>query len=94
VLTSGSRRRTGRLDIYWRPNGLGHPRLGVVVSRYGRSAVARNRLRRCVREHIRRFVLPQIPPLDVIVRPGVTAYAAAADDLATDLARWLASLHA
>ena len=94
MLTSGSRRRTGRLDIFWRRNGLGHPRLGVVVSRYGRSAVARNRLRRCVREYARRFVLPQLPPLDVIVRPGVAAYAAASRDLTADLARWLTSLRA
>jgi ribonuclease P protein component len=92
VLTSGSRRRTGRLDIFWRPNALGHPRLGVVVPRLGRSAVDRNRLRRRVREHVRRFILPQIPALDVIVRPRMAAYDAAPRDLATDLKRWLPPL--
>lgn len=92
MLTSGSRRRTGRLDILWRANALGHPRLGVVVSRFGRSAVARNRLRRRVREHARRFILPLVPAFDMIVRPRVAAYDAAAQDIAADLERWLASL--
>jgi ribonuclease P protein component len=94
VLTSGARRRTARLDIFWRPNELGHPRLGVVVARFGRTAVARNRLRRRVREYARRFILPQIPAWDVIVRPAIAAYAAAPRDLASDLGRWLVSLRA
>jgi ribonuclease P protein component len=92
VLTSGARRRTARLDIFWRPNALGHPRLAVVVPRFGRSAVARNQLRRRVREHVRRFVLPRVPALDVIVRPRPGAYGASARELVTDVDRWLALL--
>jgi ribonuclease P protein component len=92
VLTSGARRRTARLDIFWRPNVLGHPRLAVVVPRFGRSAVARNRLRRRVREHLRRFVLPRLAALDVIVRPRPGAYGVPAAELVTDVDRWLALL--
>jgi ribonuclease P protein component len=92
VLTSGSRRRTAQLEIFWRPNDLGHPRLAVVVPRLGRSAVARNRLRRCLREHVRRFVLSRTPALDVIVRPRVAAHDAPFGDLVADLDRWLAPL--
>jgi ribonuclease P protein component len=92
VLTSGSRRRTSRLDIFWRANVLGHPRFGVVVPRFGRSAVARNRLRRRVREHVRRFILPRILPLDLVVRPRADAYDTPVRDLAADLDRWLAPL--
>lgn len=92
MLTSGARRRTARLDIFWRPNVLGHPRLAVVVPRFGCSAVARNRLRRRVREHVRRVVLPRIPALDLLVRPRPGAYGAPAHELVTDLDRWLTLL--
>jgi len=40
--------------LHWRENGLGHPRLGLVVSRKFGNAVARNRFKRRLRELFRR----------------------------------------
>jgi ribonuclease P protein component len=80
------------LDISWRANDLGHPRLGVVVPRHGHTVVERNRLRRRLREITRRRVLRDLGPLDVVIRSRTAAYAAGFQDLAGDLARWLRSL--
>ncbi len=87
-MAGGARRRSGRLDIYWRPNDLGHPRLGVIAPRHGRTAVARNRLRRRLREHLRRRILPMLPSLDLVVRARFAAYAATPAELAADLDTW------
>jgi ribonuclease P protein component len=38
--------------------------------------VARNRLRRRLREILRRDVLPRLPSIDLVVRPKRAAYAA------------------
>ena len=50
--------------------------MGIIVPRYQSSAVARNRLRRRLREILRRDVLPQLPPIDLVIRAKRTAYAA------------------
>lgn len=92
VQRDGRRRRTPRLDIAWRGNEAGHPRFGLVVPRYGRSAVARNRLRRRLREIMRRRVLSSVGAVDVVVRPRVGAYDSTFNELAVDLESWLLSL--
>jgi len=54
-------------------NQLGHPRLGLAVSRkHARRAVARNRIKRVVRESFR-LHQHQLGPVDVVVlaRPGL-----------------------
>jgi ribonuclease P protein component len=91
VLRFGRRHRTNRLDIAWYPNDTGHPRLGVVVPRHGQAAVARNRLRRRVREIARRRVLPQLGPVDLVLRARAGAYRATFDALTQDLGEWLSS---
>lgn len=73
---AGRRRRTSHLDLAWRPNPVGHARMGIIVPRYQSSAVARNRLRRRLREILRREVYPQLPPIDVVIRARRTAYSA------------------
>ncbi len=92
VLRSGQRRRTLRLDFAWCPNDQGHPRFGLVVPRHGATAVARNRLRRRLRELVRRRILPDLVPLDLVVRSRAAAYQAAFQKLATDLEQWQRSL--
>jgi ribonuclease P protein component len=87
----GRHRRTPRLDISWRENGLGHPRLGVIVPRHGHTVVARNRLRRRLRELARRRVLPGLQPLDLVVRSRPPAYRSGVHELAADLERWVRS---
>jgi ribonuclease P protein component len=54
--------------------------------------VARNRLQRRLRELWRREVRAQLPPVDVVVRTGPSAYAAGFAALRSDLIGWLESL--
>ena len=78
--------RTSHLDLAWRPNPMGHPRLGVVVPRFQFTAVARNRLRRRVKEILRRDALATLPAVDVVVRAKRAAYAASFAVLRAELA--------
>jgi ribonuclease P protein component len=88
VLGAGSRRRSPRLEIIWCSNDHGHPRLGVITPRFGHSAVARNRVRRCLREHARRQLLPRLPAIDLLIRARPPSYAAPAVELRRDLDQW------
>jgi ribonuclease P protein component len=91
VLQQGHRTRTPRIEIYWASNAVGHPRLGVIVPRYGANAPARNRLRRRLREGARRL-LAALAPLDLVIRARIDAYSAQPRQLAEDLERWVHSL--
>lgn len=78
LLRTGKRRRVGCIDVYIGPVGGGRPRLGVIVPRYGRSAVERNRLRRRLKEIARRDWLAGARAsgmeFDVLVRARKEAY--------------------
>lgn len=93
-MQQGRRSRTPRIELYWISNAFGHPRLAVIVPRYGGTAVARNRLRRRLRERLRRQVLTQLAALDLVVRARLEAYRASSGDLAEDLGQWLCSVRA
>jgi ribonuclease P protein component len=54
--------------------------------------VDRNRLRRRLREHARRRLLPRVPPLDILIRARPPAYGSRTAELANDLDRWCAQL--
>lgn len=82
---TGRRIRMRHFDIAWRPNPQGHARVGIVVPRYGHSAVARNRLRRRVREILRKRAA-ELPTVDVVVRTKPGAYAASFAALRAELA--------
>jgi len=73
---SGTRRRLGFLDVSWLDNSAGHPRLGLIVPKFRASAVARNRLRRRLREIWRREIGPELPAWDVVIRARPAAYTA------------------
>jgi ribonuclease P protein component len=64
------------LDVRIVASPLGHPRVGVVVPRYSRSAVDRNRLKRRLRELVRTRLLPVLASVDVVIRARPDAYAA------------------
>jgi len=72
----GRRLRAPHLDVAWRPNPAGHPRVGIVVPRFHHTAVGRNRLRRRLREILRRDALAALPSVDLVVRATRAAYAA------------------
>jgi len=78
--------RTSHLDLAWRPNPMGHPRMAIVVPRFQFTAVARNRLRRRVKEILRRDALAKLPAIDLVVRAKRAAYAATFAALRAELA--------
>jgi ribonuclease P protein component len=72
----GRRWRTPHLELAWRPNRARHLRVAIIVPRFQFTAVARNRLRRRIREVLRREALALLPPVDLVVRSKRAAYAA------------------
>lgn len=76
------------LDFIWMDNAVGHPRLGLVVPRYQQTAVARNRLRRRLKELWRREVQPGQPARDLVIRARREAYEAGFARLRADLLAW------
>ena len=93
VFDAGSKASKGPLTGYVRPNGLGHPRLGLTVPRRVGNAVARNRVKRMLREAYRhlRHKFPADWDLVLVVRPHA---ALAADDYRRLVAAVLEKVHA
>jgi ribonuclease P protein component len=84
----GRRRRSRHLEIMWADNSMGHPRMGLIVPRFQETAVARNRLRRRLREVWRREVLPAQPAWDVVIRARRESYTAPYAILRSELLTW------
>lgn len=76
--------------MIWTDNSAGHPRLGLIVPKYQATAVARNRLRRRLREIWRCAVQPSLPAWDTVVRARRTAYQAPFAALRGQLLAWRA----
>jgi ribonuclease P protein component len=87
-LTHGRRRRLEHLDMIWIDNQTGQPRMGLIVPKFQTSAVARNRLRRRLREIWRRDIQIQQPAGDLVIRARREAYEASFEELRSQLLAW------
>jgi ribonuclease P protein component len=80
VFKLGKRSGTAHLDVFDSPSPLSHLRVGVIVPRYGRTAVARNLVKRRLREAVRRELMPRLlgagVSANVLVRARREAYGA------------------
>ena len=84
----GRRRRFEHLDIIWMDNQTGQPRMGLIVPKFHSSAVARNRVRRRLREIWRQDIQSQQPAWDLVIKARPEVYHAPFDALRTQLLRW------
>lgn len=78
LLRRGKREKTPHLDVFFQASPVARSRVALVVPRHGRSAVARNRLRRRLREIARIELLPRLraaaSATDVLLRARGNAY--------------------
>ena len=87
--------QTERLDARASASLLLNPRVGVVVPKYRRTIVDRNRTKRQLRELARMRILPLVGSIDVLLRAKPEAYGASFDQLAVEvdaIAQWAAGI--
>lgn len=89
----GKRSRTPHLDVLFSDSPASFSRVGVVVPRYGNSAVRRNRVKRRLKEALRREVLPRLDEssteIDLMVRARREAYDTSYARLSGELVEWV-----
>jgi ribonuclease P protein component len=81
VHAEGARERTPCFDVRTAPTPCVHARVAVVVPRFSETAVSRNRVKRRLRELVRRELLPDLAPQDLVVRATPASYRATFDAL-------------
>ena len=74
--------------MIWIDNQSGQPRMGLVVPKFHSSAVARNRLRRRLREIWRQEIQARQPAWDLVIKVRREAYTASFDALRSELLAW------
>jgi ribonuclease P protein component len=74
--------------MIWMENSTGQPRMGLIVPKFQSSAVARNRLRRRLREIWRREIQHHQPAWDLIIKARREAYAASFEALLSQVLAW------
>ena len=87
--------QTERLEARASASLLLYPRVGVVVPKYRRDIVDRNRTKRQLRELARTRILPLIGSVDVLLRAKPEAYGAGFEQLSMEIdaiARWAAGI--
>ena len=71
VIAEGEKKRIGRLcTVFSIPNGLNRKRLGIIASKKVGNAVARNRVKRSIRETFRQIKHRMTPAVDIVVISG------------------------
>ena len=77
--------RAAHLELRVATSPLSFARVGFIVPKHGQTSVARNRLKRRLRELVRIRVLPSLAPQDVVIRTLPSAYAQSWDVLRRDV---------
>ena len=88
VVRSGRKARRTYLDIHWTTNETGHSRMGLIVPRFQQTAVARNLLRRRLKDIWRTELGQKAPPRDVVLRARRESYRASFLALREDFLGW------
>jgi ribonuclease P protein component len=71
VLAEGKKKRIGKLcTVFSLPNDLNRKRLGIIASKKVGNAVARNRVKRAIRETFRQMKHRMAPAVDIVVISG------------------------
>ena len=71
VLAEGKKKRIGKLcTVFTLPNGLDRKRLGIIASKKVGKAVARNQVKRAIRETFRHIKNQMVPATDIVVISG------------------------
>jgi ribonuclease P protein component len=86
--------RAAHLELRVATSPLSCARVGFIVPKHGQSSVARNRLKRRLRELVRLTVLPTLETQDVVIRTLPGAYAQPWDVLREEVAALLRRLPA
>src|SRR3954471_9002900 len=97
VRRTGKRMQTEGVEARVSASLLLHPRVGVVVPKYGRNIVDRNRTKRRLRELARLRLLPQLGQVDLLLRAKPQAYQSSFEQLAvqiTAIAQWATTVTA
>jgi ribonuclease P protein component len=93
LITKGKRSKTAHLDVFDSASLFSYPRVGVVVPKHRRTAVERNKLKRRIREVLRKDVLPVLRNMgvtaDVLVRTRREAYEISFDELRAEIVGWM-----
>ena len=90
----GKRFRTTHVEVRYLASLLRHPRVGLIVPKHKQTAVARNRVKRRLRECARLVLLPALrrraendTALSVVLRASPSAYQAGGPALSDDVQR-------
>lgn len=92
VVRRGRRFRRAHLDLFWLGTEGAPPRMGLIVPKYRQSAVARNRLRRQLKEIWRRDLAGCLPSGLLVLRIRRDCYQATFTELRSDLLEWCAGV--
>lgn len=102
VRHEGKRFRTTHVEVRYLASLLRQARVGIIVPKHKQNSVARNRVKRRLRELVRLALLPALQArttqerssLDVVLRATPAAYGATFADLAADVSRLTQRLEA
>ena len=91
VYRAGRRRTSSHFTVFFRANALPQSRFGVSIKRALGGAVVRNRIRRRLREIVRRHRREIPAGWDIVIHPKIAVAKAPFAELTADLLRLLES---